>query len=81
MVAAAGSQIVKDRLRDQSAEAVKLGVFGVPTIQVANELFWGSELDTIAQIEDAILGRDRLDRSALERWIAVKPTANRRKNV
>lgn len=80
IVTAAGTQIVKDRLRYQSEEAIKLGVFGVPTTQVGNELFWGSELDTIAHIEDAISGQDRgPSQSELEKWIAVKPTANRRK--
>jgi 2-hydroxychromene-2-carboxylate isomerase len=34
---------VKQQLQDQTAEAVRQGVFGVPSLQVDSEVFWGSE--------------------------------------
>lgn len=34
---------VKDRLRQNTAEALKAGVFGVPTFRVGEELFWGND--------------------------------------
>jgi 2-hydroxychromene-2-carboxylate isomerase len=33
----------KDRLRQQTDEAVRLGIFGAPTFVVGNELFWGND--------------------------------------
>jgi 2-hydroxychromene-2-carboxylate isomerase len=39
----------KDRLRAETEEAVRLGVFGAPTFVVAGELFWGND-----RLEDAI---------------------------
>jgi 2-hydroxychromene-2-carboxylate isomerase len=40
---------VKQALKDASAQAVLRGVFGVPTIQVGERLFWGADsLDMLA---------------------------------
>jgi 2-hydroxychromene-2-carboxylate isomerase len=33
----------KERLRRQTDEAVKLGLFGAPSFTVGNELFWGND--------------------------------------
>jgi len=35
------SQEVKDELRRNTDEAISRGVFGVPTLAIGNELFWG----------------------------------------
>jgi 2-hydroxychromene-2-carboxylate isomerase len=40
---ALGDQDVKDRLRAINDEALGLDVFGVPTVVVANQLFWGDD--------------------------------------
>lgn len=40
---ALGAQSVKDELRAITAEAVAAGVFGVPTVRVGDELFWGDD--------------------------------------
>lgn len=45
----AGSQAVKDTLRLTTAEAAALGVFGVPTLAVDGELFWGVDGMDFAQ--------------------------------
>jgi len=33
----------KDRLRQQTEEAIRLGIFGAPTFAVEGELFWGND--------------------------------------
>lgn len=38
----------KDRLRQQTDEAAKLGIFGAPSVRVGDELFWGND-----RLEDA----------------------------
>ncbi len=39
---------VKDALRRNTDEALARGVFGVPTIAVGNELFWGLDATQMA---------------------------------
>jgi 2-hydroxychromene-2-carboxylate isomerase len=40
---ALAEQEIKDRLRAQTDEVLALGVFGVPTVVVGTELFWGDD--------------------------------------
>ena len=42
------SKTVKDGLRDATQEAIARGVYGVPTVAVGDELFWGDD-----RLEDA----------------------------
>ena len=42
-LAATGDQTVKDQLRANTDRAVALGVFGVPTVAVGRELWWGDD--------------------------------------
>jgi 2-hydroxychromene-2-carboxylate isomerase len=37
------TQSVKDRLREQTDDAVARGVIGVPTVRIGDELFWGDD--------------------------------------
>lgn len=37
-------QAVKDALRDNTEEAIRLGIFGVPTFAIGGELFWGVDM-------------------------------------
>ena len=37
------SQDVKNRLKSNTEEAIKRGVFGVPTLEIDGELFWGAD--------------------------------------
>jgi 2-hydroxychromene-2-carboxylate isomerase len=41
--AAAGDQEIKQALRDATNAAHRLGVFGVPTVVIDDELFWGDD--------------------------------------
>lgn len=40
---------VKDRLRSNTEEAIRRGVFGVPTLEIDGELFWGADSMEFAQ--------------------------------
>jgi 2-hydroxychromene-2-carboxylate isomerase len=37
------SDAIKTRLRDNTQEAERLGIFGAPSLMVNNELFWGND--------------------------------------
>ncbi len=43
IVARAGTAEIKHRLRAGTEAAIALGVYGVPTVEVADELFWGDD--------------------------------------
>ena len=45
----AESPAIKQRLRDQTAEAARLGIFGAPNFVIGDELFFGQD-----RLEDAI---------------------------
>jgi 2-hydroxychromene-2-carboxylate isomerase len=79
LVAQAQSDGVKARLHRNAEEALKIGVFGVPTIRVRGELFWG--FDDLKYLEMFLEGRDPLpaDRSGLQAWLEIKPSAERRR--
>jgi 2-hydroxychromene-2-carboxylate isomerase len=49
VLAAAGTQEVKEALRAQTAKARALGIFGAPTFIVDGEMFWGDD-----RLEDAL---------------------------
>lgn len=58
VVANAQRPQIKARLRQQTEEAVSKGVFGVPTMVVGQELFWG--YDDFPFLEAFLAGRDPL---------------------
>ena len=43
LLALAGAQEVKDRLKADTQEAVARGVFGAPTMFVGDQMFWGQD--------------------------------------
>ncbi|AKT36873.1 2-hydroxychromene-2-carboxylate isomerase [Chondromyces crocatus] len=68
----------KARLRRQTEEALAAGVFGVPTMLVGEELFWGA--DSLIEVEAHLRGEDPLQREGAEafaRWVATTPSAQR----
>ncbi len=75
-VAEAMSHVVKDRVRSQTDSAIAAGVFGVPTMIVDDELFWG--YDDFPFLERFLAGRDPLDHELLKAWVGVRPSATRR---
>ncbi len=46
---------VKQRLADNTAEAVERGAFGIPTFFVGSEMYFGK--DRLAQVKEALAGR------------------------
>lgn len=78
LVAEAGEPEAKTRLRQQTDDAIAAGVFGVPSMQVGDEVFWG--YDDFPYLEQHLAGRDPLDPETLRRWIrAPSPSARRRR--
>ncbi len=67
---------VKDRLRRQTEEAIRIGVFGVPTVVADDELFWG--FDDLPHLELYLEGHDPLAGTDLAPWLEVRPLAWRR---
>jgi 2-hydroxychromene-2-carboxylate isomerase len=76
IVAATQSDAIKQRLRAGTDAAIEAGVFGVPTMIADGELFWG--FDDFTHLELFLAGKDPLDRSVLDEWQQIRPTAARR---
>lgn len=66
---------IKQRLFDAGREAIALGVFGVPTMIVDGELFWGT--DSFPHLERFLAGEDPVRPEDAARWAAVRPSAKR----
>jgi 2-hydroxychromene-2-carboxylate isomerase len=49
-----GEQYIKDKLREETNEAVKKGAFGAPTIYVGDRMFWGN--DRLPFVEEYLKG-------------------------
>lgn len=75
LVELASAQDVKDALRAATEEAIEAGVFGVPTMRVGGELFWG--LDSFDLLELHLRGEDPLSPELLARMRAVPSSAER----
>lgn len=66
LVAAAGTPEVKGRVRTNTEQAMARGVFGVPSMEVDGEVFWGQ--DTVPHVERFLAGEDPVPSDLLERW-------------
>ncbi|APR88116.1 2-hydroxychromene-2-carboxylate isomerase [Minicystis rosea] len=71
----ATSDAGKARVRARTEEALARGAFGVPTIWIDGELFWG--LDAFPHVERFLEGKDPIDREALLRWANLPAAASR----
>ena len=76
MVREASSDATKARLRAATDAAIAAGAFGVPTMFVDGELFWG--LDSLRHVDARLAGRDPIDDVDLSRWAHTPATAKRR---
>jgi 2-hydroxychromene-2-carboxylate isomerase len=65
----------KNALRAATEAAVREGVFGVPTLFVDGEMFWG--VDALPFAELRLQGRDPFDPATLRRWSDLPATARR----
>jgi 2-hydroxychromene-2-carboxylate isomerase/catechol 2,3-dioxygenase-like lactoylglutathione lyase family enzyme len=78
LVAEAQGEPAKQRLREQTDAAIAAGVFGVPTMGVAGELFWG--YDDLPFLARYLAGEDPLDPKQVARWLgAGRSSAVRRR--
>ncbi|MFI5319344.1 MAG: 2-hydroxychromene-2-carboxylate isomerase [Myxococcota bacterium] len=81
LVGRAQAPAAKQRLRDDTDAAIARGVFGVPTMLVGDELFWG--YDDFAFLDRHLAGDDPLAADAVARWAgksspsAMRPEALR----
>lgn len=75
LVARAGADDAKARLRAQTEQALRDGAFGVPTMFVDGELFWG--LDSLGHVERRLRGEDPVDRTDFAQWRDLPATARR----
>jgi 2-hydroxychromene-2-carboxylate isomerase len=66
----------KSRLRAQTDEAIAAGAFGVPTVFVRGEMFFGC--DSLPHLERYLHGEDPVPRDLLERWQNLPAGATRR---
>ena len=65
----------KARLRRSTEDAVREGVFGVPTMQVDGENFWG--FDDFKHLELVLADQDPVRKADLAAWDEVRPSARR----
>jgi 2-hydroxychromene-2-carboxylate isomerase len=78
LVAEAGLPAAKTRLRQATDAAINRGVFGVPSMEVGGELFWG--YDDFPYLEPLLAGRDLLEPAEWEKWMGgTRPSAMRRR--
>jgi 2-hydroxychromene-2-carboxylate isomerase len=79
LLAESQTDAVKQRLRENTQAALDAGVFGVPTMAVRGELYWG--FDDLEYLEMALSGSDALspDARALAPWAGVRPSVERRR--
>ena len=70
IVQAASEDAAKTRLRRDTEAAIARGVFGVPSMEVGDDLFWG--YDDFPYLEPVLAGRDLLRPEAWAAW--MRPT-------
>ena len=66
---------VKGRLRANTDEAIQRGIFGVPTLSLDGELFWG--VDSLPFLEARLGGAQRPSEDKLRPWLALEASATR----
>jgi 2-hydroxychromene-2-carboxylate isomerase len=79
LVLQASETDAKARLRAQTDDAVGRDVFGVPTMELGTELFWG--YDDFPQLERALAGNDPLAPAVWDQWSPLpRPSATRERS-
>ena len=76
LVDAAGTDEAKARLRRQTDEAIAAGVFGVPTMLVDGEPFWGC--DSLPYLEGFLAGERPVHDELVARWEKLPAAVQRR---
>jgi 2-hydroxychromene-2-carboxylate isomerase len=76
LVAQAATAEAKDLVRRHTEEAIAAGAFGVPTILVDGELFWGH--DSLPNLEAFLGGEAAMDPALIARWEHLPVQASRK---
>jgi 2-hydroxychromene-2-carboxylate isomerase len=77
LLARAGEPEAKNQLRGATEQAIARGVFGVPTLFVDGEMFFGFE--SFADVERHVRGEGPMvQQEVLQRWIEIPAAATRR---
>lgn len=76
LVAEAKGNEAKARLRAATEEALAAGIFGVPTMRVGEEIFWG--LDAFGHLERHLRGEDPLAGVDVAAWDTLGASAARK---
>jgi 2-hydroxychromene-2-carboxylate isomerase len=77
LVAAAATDSIKQRVRAQTDDALARGAFGVPTMVVDGELFWG--VDSLPHVERRLDGLDPIEGLDVAAFLALPAQATRRR--
>jgi 2-hydroxychromene-2-carboxylate isomerase len=75
LIAAASTDIAKTALREATHEAVETGVFGVPTMVIDGELFWGN--DQFPYLRDFVSGQNQPSDKYMEHALNRPRSADR----
>lgn len=76
LIEEAQGEAAKQRLRENTEAAIGQGIFGVPSVLVQGELFWG--YDDLGTLERVLEGRDPLAGvTDLAAWAQVRPSVQR----
>ncbi len=76
LLLSANEDSVKSKLRHNTDHAVQIGVFGVPTLKIDEELFWGS--DRMHHVEAYLDGRLTIDMAGFEKMINIPRSSDRK---
>ena len=76
LVELASQPEAKERLKRVTDEAIAADVFGVPTMRVDGELFWG--FDSFGHLERALRGEDPLRSVDFSAFHGIRPSASRK---
>jgi 2-hydroxychromene-2-carboxylate isomerase len=80
LIAGASTDAAKARVRDNTDEALARGGFGVPTMIVGNEVFWG--YDDLPYLEGLLAGRDPLAKADVatyeNQWLEARAQGQHR---
>ena len=77
LVASAATDQVKQRVRTQTEDALAHGAFGVPSMLVDGELFWG--VDSLPHVERRLEGQDPVDGLDIAAFLTIPAQATRRR--
>ena len=77
LIDAINNPMAKSELKENTEQSIRSGVFGVPTIIIDKELFWGN--DQFKYIELYLQGEDPIDQTFLKKALARKRAIDRKR--